>query len=106
MGQEEIGTKFDGDKLRMDLIEPDFVEALATVLTQGAAVHGDNNWQLVPEAKRRYYAAMMRHLMKWKRGDVIDDESGQNHLAHIACNAMFLLWFNKQEELNEVDNKD
>jgi len=96
------GTKFDGDKARLDLIIPEFVEALGTVLTQGAEVHGDNNWKDVDDAERRYYAALYRHLMKYKKGQTVDDESGESHLAHIACNAMFLLWFEQKTKKNNV----
>ena len=39
------GRKKDADKLRFDLILPEFEEAMAHVLTHGAKEYGANNWQ-------------------------------------------------------------
>ena len=35
---------------------------------------------------------MMRHLIAWRKGEVTDPESHQHHLAHVICNAWFLIW--------------
>jgi hypothetical protein len=45
----------------------------------------------VPEAPRRYTAALLRHLAAREQGEVCDPESGLLHAAHMACNAMFIL---------------
>lgn len=39
------------------------------------------------------YASMMRHLHAWWAGEDFDKESGVSHLAHAACNLMFLQHF-------------
>ena len=49
-----------------------------------------NSWKEVPEAKRRYRAALQRHENKLALGEVYDVESGLPHRAHIATNALFL----------------
>lgn len=84
------GRKFDGDKLRYDLIPPYAQEAMVQVLTFGAQKYAPDNWQLVPEAKRRYFAALERHLWAWKMGEQVDPESGIHHLAHAMCCLAFL----------------
>lgn len=91
----EVGTKFDDGKLRYDLLDHVFEKAMARVVTDGAAVHGDNNWQQLKDAKARYYAALRRHLDAWLDGEVIDPKHGTPHMAHVAVNAMFLDWFDR-----------
>lgn len=96
--EEVIGQKFDQDKLRYDLVEPEFEEAVVEVLTYGAAKYAPNSWQKVPDAKNRYYAALRRHIAAWRKGEEIDQESGKSHLAHAACNLMFLMHKGETDE--------
>ena len=94
------GPKYDGGKLMYSLIPPIATEALAKVLTFGAAKYAPNSWQTVKDGERRYLDALMRHLEAWREGETIDPESGLPHLSHLLCNASFLLHFEK-ERLNE-----
>lgn len=92
------GKKNDEGKNRLDLVEPEFVEAVGKVLTFGAEKYEPNNWQKVDDAEDRYYAAALRHLLAWRRGEKTDEESGLNHLAHVAANMMFLLHFEEENK--------
>lgn len=85
-----VGKKFDSDKPRMDLLPFDALLEVSRVLALGASKYGDDNWRLV-EPISRYEAAMLRHLAAHKMGEETDPESGLSHLAHVACNALFLL---------------
>jgi hypothetical protein len=67
--------------------------AVVRVLTHGANKYGVGNWQHVPEARDRYFAAAMRHLIAWREGQLVDLDSGLPHLAHAAASLLFLLWF-------------
>lgn len=97
--------KFDAGKLRFDLITPDVEEQLAAVLTHGAKKYAANSWQEnVEDPINRYYAALRRHLNAWRKGEKVDPESGLNHLAHVACNVMFLLHFECPGDKPLVDN--
>lgn len=88
--------KFDNNKPRMDLIEPEFLEGIAKVLTLGASKYAPDSWKTqVAEPERRYYAAALRHLVAWKKGKKTDPESGLSHLHHAACNLMFLAFFDE-----------
>lgn len=89
--KKEIGLKYDDDKIRFDLIEPEFEEAVASVLTMGAKKYAPNSWQHVDDRVNRYYASLRRHINAWRKGELIDKESGLSHLAHAACNVMFLM---------------
>lgn len=93
-----VGRKYDQEKNRLDLIEPEFIESVGKVLTFGAQKYEPNNWQGVEDAEDRYYAAAMRHLMAYRKGEKIDPESGLSHLEHLACNVMFLLHFEREEK--------
>jgi hypothetical protein len=76
----------------MDLLPFEALEEIARVLTYGAKKYAPNNWQKVPDAKERYEAALLRHFSAHKRGEKNDPESGLSHLAHVGCNALFLIW--------------
>ena len=93
-----VGKKNDEGKNRLDLIEPEFIEAVGQVLTFGAEEYGPNNWQNVEDAENRYYAAAMRHLMAYRKGEKTDPESKLPHLAHVATNMMFLMHFEMEDD--------
>jgi hypothetical protein len=63
---------------------------MVIILTIGAQKYAAENWRKVPDGKRRYFAALQRHLWAWKRGQKFDPETGRHHLAHAACNLFFL----------------
>ena len=99
------GTKHDNDKLRMDLIPPEVMTALAAVLTMGADKYDDHNWREGINYSR-IVAALKRHLTAWEGGEVYDPESGLNHIAHVLCNAAFLITFEYEgrSQLNDLYN--
>ena len=80
-------------KLRMDLLPPIAVEAIARVLTMGAAKYAPENWRLCPQdkVKAEYGSALLRHVFAWLGEETHDRESGEHHLAHAATNAMFIV---------------
>lgn len=88
--------KFDGGKTRLDLVDPLLIEAVGRIRTYGVAKYGDSNsWKNV--SKQRYIAAAMRHFEAYRRGELNDPESGEPHLAHAACNLMFLMVLEEEE---------
>jgi len=93
---KEDGVKYDSGKLRMELIPPEAIEALAEVITYGANKYSDDNWKKV--SKDRYIGALMRHLNAYRKGELYDDESGLTHMAHILTNAAFLIYKEENDE--------
>src|SRR6478736_6527179 len=88
------GMKYDGGKPRMDLLLsgcPNALEQVSQILTFGAQKYAAHSWQTVPQGEDRYLAALLRHLTAHSKGEVNDPESGMSHLAHAACNALFIL---------------
>jgi hypothetical protein len=90
----EKGLKYDEGKLRWSLLPLLEVKEILRVLEFGAKRYGANNWKQVRPA-RRYLDAAYRHLVAYTSGEKIDPESGISHLAHLGCNILFLLWFER-----------
>lgn len=77
-------------KIRPMLVPPELVEWVARVREYGTQKYKDpENWRKVPVEE--YANAMYRHLLKYQSGEQNDEESGLPHIAHIACNAAFIL---------------
>lgn len=92
------GVKFDQDKARWDLLDYTFVGDAVDVLTFGAKKYGPNSWKKVENGEERYFAALMRHIVAWRKGEAIDSETGKSHLAHALCNLMFIYNFDKEKK--------
>ncbi len=90
------GRKFDTEKPRWDLLPLDVLEPMIRVLGFGARKYGVENWKQLSDGRRRYYAALMRHLKAWQAGERADPESGESHLAHALCCLVFLSWSERQ----------
>ena len=98
------GVKFDTDKPRWGLLPLEQVEQVVEILTFGAKKYSDDNWKRVENARERYFDAMMRHIKDYRLAKELnnhklknDIESGKNHLAHVICNALFLMWFDEHD---------
>lgn len=86
----KLGVKADDNKLRYDLVPLTALEGLASILTFGAKKYAPDGWRTVPEGKKRYYSALLRHYKAMRDGEELDPESGLPHKYHFLCNAMFL----------------
>jgi hypothetical protein len=95
------GRKDDRDKPRMELLPYDVLVEVSKVLTYGAKKYAPDNWKKIPDAENRYTGALMRHLSAWQSGEDVDPESGEEkllHIAQVACNALFLVWYSLHGE--------
>jgi hypothetical protein len=101
---KKVGLKYDDEKIRMDLLPFDALAEIGKVLTFGAKKYSDNSWQNLENGQARYSAAMLRHYAAIQSGEIIDKESGLPHAAHMATNAMFLLWLELHKN-DKVENK-
>lgn len=86
------GVKYDQGKARFDLVPPEAMEAMAEILTYGAAKYGDRNWEK-GMAWSRPYAATLRHMFAWFRGVKADPETGKSPLWHALCELAFLVTY-------------
>lgn len=87
--------KKDAGKRRWDLLPVAAVESIVDVLGFGAAKYCENGWVTVDKWRPRYYAATLRHLFAWWRGEKTDAESGLPHLSHALCCLVFLFELDK-----------
>ena len=85
------GHKHDTGKARFSLIPLPALQEVMKVLEHGAEKYEVDNWKRIDDFENRYYDAIFRHLFAYKNGEVLDKESGINHLAHAACGVLFLL---------------
>lgn len=96
------GMKFDDNKSRVDLIDPEFLEGLGNVLRFGANKYTAHNWRGGIKYSRLLGAAL-RHLLALAKREDTDPESGLGHVFHVACCIMFLSWHLKHKP--ELDDR-
>lgn len=92
--------KHDTGKLRFDLIPAQALEEVARVFTIGAEKYEDRNWEKGMKWGR-VFAAIMRHLWAYWRGEENDPEDGIPHPAHAAWGCLVLLEYariNKEKD--------
>lgn len=90
MSDQEL--KADGGKVQVNLLlagVPDALRSVGAVLTYGAQKYEAHSWKRVD--MERYRDAKARHQLDYLSGELLDPESGLLHLAHEACNNLFLL---------------
>lgn len=126
ISSDPSGIKFDGGKPRFELTLVRALEAEVRVLTFGARkytqctscsydglaakhategcagtlVDGAGNWRKVPGLRLRYLGAGLRHVFKYMRGEKIDSDSGESHLACAQCCFGFLLELDEEERVH------
>ena len=94
------GAKLDNGKTKAAVLH-DFalaLQAVAQVGTFGAEKYSRGGWQHVPNGQERYSDALWRHLLK-SRHEEIDPDSGLDHLAHLAWNALSVLDLKLREQM-------
>ena len=97
----EKGKKFDSHKRRYDLMVWQFIESVCDVLTFGSVKYGPDNWKDVADADNRYFAALTRHVLAYRSGELADPETGISHLAHAGCNLMFLFYLTYNQRIKK-----
>jgi hypothetical protein len=78
--------------LKNDLWEPEFFD-MVKILQMGATKHGNKNWLDVDGKKSSHkdmHDSMFHHLAKSFSDDRYDDESGEDHLLHLALRALMM----------------
>ena len=103
----EQGRKYDGGKLRYDLIPSLALEDMAKGLTFGTIKYDDNNWVKVPNGRKRYMAAALRHIQEYRKGNMWDEEQNIHHLSAAMNNLSFIVekdlrgWEDSSDEQSE-----
>ena len=105
-----MGKKFDLGKLDWGIIPPESLEPAIRVFMFGEKKYGRNNW-LTPNERGEYLTrlritnAMKRHQAEIDKGNLVDDESGEFHSAHLACGALMQSYMEEKRLWVPVDVK-
>ncbi len=86
---KEEGAKWDGEKVRWDLLPFDALEETAKVYTIGAKKYAARNWEMGIDYMR-IVGALLRHTNAFVRGERYDPDNGQLHTSSIVWNALAL----------------
>ena len=104
---KEVAARFSEGKVRHDLIPEWPVEELARVYTYGTIKYDDDNWRKGLAWKKNVIGPLIRHLRKWIRGEIIDEESGCHHLAMTVWQCFALMEYERcevgQDDRNPYD---
>lgn len=92
MSLPDAGVKKDTGKPRFSLLPLVELSEVVDVLEFGAKKYSPDNWKLVPLSEDRYFDAAIRHILAFRLGEKLDNESGKSHLAHALCCLLFWMW--------------
>lgn len=98
---DDVGVKYDGDKPDYSLLSFHALDEVVKTLTYGAKKYSRDNWKKVPNFRRRYLAASLRHIAAYARGELRDPETGLHHLSHAVVSLMYII-----EDLLVGDNNE
>jgi hypothetical protein len=90
--------KSDKGKIRPSLVYYSFIKEICKVREYGIAKYGDKeDWRNTENYRERYIEAIFRHMYAYVDGEENEVESSLKHLAHAACDIMFLIEGEKDE---------
>ena len=87
--KDKHGVKHDNDKPDMNLLLIPALTEIGKVLTFGKKKYAPYNYRGLDAA--RLISAALRHLVAHNSGILLDDETGERHLAHAACSLIMAL---------------
>ena len=86
----------------MELLSPLGLLEVAKVLEYGKGKYGPHNWRQ-GILWDRIIASILRHTLAYLGGETLDRETGLSHMAHAACDALFLVEYESSHP--ELDNR-
>ena len=105
MASNDQTIKADGGKLELCLVPRQIIKDIAEIRMFGNRKYQDpNNWRRVEIG--RYRNALFRHLLAYLDDpEGVDEESGIEHLKHLACNVAFLCELEYERKRQKEDRK-
>jgi hypothetical protein len=91
-------TRFDTG-CRLDLLEPDFLEAMGIIMNVGAKKYGEENWKKGLPGEKSGHNHALKHLLEFRQGIPNDYGEMEMHYAQVAINAMFQFYEEKKKRL-------
>ncbi len=87
----EKALRFNEGKLKWSLVHYASLAPLVLVLMFGAKKYAPHNWKKEMDLTE-ILESLQRHLAALFDGELVDKESGQLHMGHVMCNAMFWVY--------------
>lgn len=87
-----MSYKKNEGKPKWHLIDFKSLEEVVRVMEFGAKKYGDHAYKYNELEKEELTDSMQRHLVELHDEQEKDNETGLNHAAHIAANALMYLW--------------
>lgn len=94
--------RYNENKVEWSLVDWKSLEPMVKVLMYGSKKYAPDNWKKGQDL-RSLSSCLMRHLVAFMDGEDIDPESGEHHLGHVMCNAMFMI--HSQAKHGWTDNR-
>jgi hypothetical protein len=91
-------TRFREGK-RYDLLEADFLAAMAMIMDVGASKYGEHNWKKGLKGEKGGVNHALSHIIQYQQGAPNDYGPKEIHMAQVAINAMFEFHFCRQERM-------
>ena len=87
--------KDEVNKSAIEYIDPNMILELWDLLYKWAKKYAPMSW--VDVKTESHYASAMRHLLKWRTWELIDEETKIHHLTAVIANAMFIMYNEKNK---------
>ena len=98
--------RYNDSKPDYTFAERSLLDGLSRGMVYGASKYARDNWKLSigtedhDSFQHGTIQSMLRHIMAVAAGELVDEESGNLHMDHVACNVM--MWLTYQENKNDV----
>lgn len=96
---KELGNRFNQGKLQWHLVDFKALEPMVKVLMYGAGKYAPDQWKNGLSLKETR-DSMIRHIVALASGERIDSESGETHIGHLLCNALFYSYLTEVDKTN------
>ena len=96
----EQSLRYNEGKPQWRYIDWKSLEPMVKVMEYGASKYAPENWRKGLNTTE-VLESLARHLFALMNGEEIDPESGQLHIGHIFCNAMFWQYHNEKNKTKE-----
>ena len=90
------GKRYNKGKPEWSLVDFNALVPMVRVLEYGTKKYSRDNWKGGLK-KNEILESLARHLFSMMDGELYDKESGELHVGHILCNAMFWSYFHQKE---------
>ncbi len=89
--ENKLENSFEGVKLPYELLPAKAIEEVVRVLEFGAKKYSPNGWKKLGKSDlQKLIGAALRHIFAYQRGELNDNETRLDHLAHASCDLLFI----------------